>query len=97
VREAFGHLKAISATGSAVAFVQKAVGVEGIVFSGSGEVVDCSGVVTTRGLRDKPQSIRKGLEKVKGEMKFVNTFAFNISKHRNFQRELDRINDLVAY
>ncbi|KFY66799.1 hypothetical protein V497_00682, partial [Pseudogymnoascus sp. VKM F-4516 (FW-969)] len=78
-------LKAIGATGSAVAFVQKVVGVEGMMFSGSGEVVDCYGVVTAGGLRDKPQNTREGLEKVKGEMKFVDTFAFNISKHRNFQ------------
>ncbi|KFY31092.1 hypothetical protein V493_01404 [Pseudogymnoascus sp. VKM F-4281 (FW-2241)] len=98
VREAFGHLKTIGATGSAVAFVQKAVGVEGMVFSGSGgDVVDCYGVVTSGGLGDKPHSIKEGLEKVKGEMRFVDTFAFNISEHRNFQRELDGVNDLVAY
>jgi catalase len=97
VREAFGHLKAIGATGSAVAFVQKAIGVEGMVFSGSGEIVDCYGVVTAGGLGDKPHSVKEGLDKVKGEMKFVDTFAFNISEHRNFQRELDGINDMVAY
>lgn len=98
VREAFGHLKTIGATGSAVAFVQKAVGVEGMVFSGSAvDVIDCYGVVTSGGLGDKPHNIREGMDKVKGGMSFINTFVFNISEHRNFQRELDGINDLVAY
>lgn len=97
IREAFGHLKAIGATGEAVALVRGAIGVDGMEFSRAGEVVDCYGVVTAGGLGERPGSLKEGLQMVKEAKGFMDAFAFNISEHRNFQRELDGVNDLVAY
>lgn len=99
VREAFGHCKAIGATGEAVKLVQVACGVEGIAFSsekGSG-VVDSYGVVTAGGVSDGASSLKEGLKMLKGAKNFLDAYAFNISQHRNFKRELDGLTAMVAY
>lgn len=91
--EAFGHLKAIGATGEAVEVVRAAVGVKGMAFSSSAEVKDAYGVVTAAAVGKKPEVIQA----VQGAKGFLDAFAYNIAQHRNFQRELDGVNDLVAY
>lgn len=96
VREAFGHLKAIGATGEAVKLVQTACGIDGMAFS-TGEVMDSYGVVTAAGLGDGPHSFKDGLKMVKGGKHFLEVYAFNISQHRNFQRELDGLSEMVAF
>jgi catalase len=95
VREAFGHLKAIGATGEAVAFVKDACALPGISFSESGDVVDSYGVVTTS--QTKPGSFKEIVQMVKGAKDFVDAYTFAISQHRNFQRELDGFAAMVAY
>jgi len=97
IREAFGHLKAIGATGEAVNLVREACNVEGMLFSSGTDVVDSYGVVTAGGVGDGPSSLKEGLDMVKGAKRFIDAYAFNIAQHRNFQRELDGLADLVAY
>ena len=97
VREAFGHLKAIGATGEAIKLVKIACEVEGMKFSsqGSEEVVDSYGVVTAG--QAKPESSRQTLNLVKGSKDFIEAYAFAISQHKNFDRELDGLSSMVAY
>ncbi|TVY89553.1 Catalase [Lachnellula willkommii] len=98
VREAFGHCKAIGATGEAVKLVQTACGIEGMAFSTSAEVVDSYGVVTAAGgLETGASGVKEALNMVKGAKGFVDAYAYNISQHRNFQRELDGLTSMVAY
>lgn len=97
IREAFGHCKAIGATGEAVELVQLACGVEGMVFSTAGELSDCYGVVTASELGKTPESLKEALNMVKGATNFVDAFTYNISLHRNFDREADGLTSMVAY
>jgi len=95
VREAFGHLKAIGATGEAVAFVKDACELPGVTFSVTEEVVDSYGVVTASRLQ--PQSFKEVIKMAKGAKDFVDAFSYAISQHRNWDRELDGLNTMVAY
>jgi len=99
VREAFGHCKAIGATGEAVKLVQVACGVEGMIFSAEkgGDVVDSYGVVTAGGISGGPGGLKEGLKMLKGAKNFLDAYAYNISQHRNFKRELDGLTNMVAY
>jgi len=96
IREAFGHCKAIGATGEAVALVRLACGIEGMAFAEGTDVVDSYGVVTANAA-GKPGSFKEGLKMLKGATTFVEAYAYNISQHRNWQRELDGLTSMVAY
>jgi len=95
VREAFGHLKAIGATGEAVSFVKDACALPGVEFSESGGVVDSYGVVTAK--QTQPESFKEVVSMAKGAKDFVEAYFFAISQHRNWQRELDGLSSMVAY
>ena len=97
VREAFGHLKAIGATGEAVDLVKTAREIDGMRFSaaGSHDVVDSYGVVTAGA--SKPESFRETINMAKGAKNFVDAYTFNISQHKNFDRELDGLSSMVAF
>jgi len=95
IREAFGHCKTIGATGEGVQLVQTACNAEGIVVSQTADVVDSYGVITAAGLGN--HGIKDALKMVKGAKGFLDAFAYGISQHRNFQRELDGLIDQVAY
>ncbi|KAJ4292441.1 catalase 1 [Kalmusia sp. IMI 367209] len=95
VREAFGHLKAIGATGEAVQFVRDAVEVPGMAFSTSGDVVDSYGVVTASQVA--PQSFKEAVQMAKGAKDFVDAYTWAISQHKNFERESEGLSSLVAY
>ena len=97
IREAFGHCKAIGATGEAVQLVQTAVGIDEMVFSSTADVVDCYGVVTAGGVGATSGGLKDSLKMLKGAKNFLDAYAFNISQHRNFQRELDGLTSMVAY
>jgi catalase len=97
VREAFGHLKAIGATGEGVQLVREACGVPGMAFSTNTNVMDSYGVVTAGGVGDDPSSLKEGLKMVKGAKSFMDAYAFNIAQHRNYQRELDGLASMVAF
>jgi len=95
VREAFGHLKAIGATEEAVQFVRDACDLPGMQFSTSANVVDSYGVVTAAQLR--PQSFKEVISMAKGAIEFVDAYTYAISQHKNFDRELEGLNAMVAY
>ena len=97
VREAFGHLKAIGATGEGVNLVKTACEVEGMKFSAAGgqDVVDSYGVVTAGAA--KPESFKEAVNLVKGAKDFVDAYFFAISQHKNFDREMDGLSSMVAY
>jgi len=95
VREAFGHLKAIGATGEAVDFVRKAVELPGMEFSTAGEVVESYGVVTAS--KVEPEGFVEAVKMVKGAGDFASAYAFAISQHRNFDRETAGLSTMVAY
>jgi len=97
IREAFGHCKAIGATGEAVKLVQYACGVDGMAFSTNADVVDAYGVVTAGGVGTSSSSVGEALKMVKGAKNFLDAYAYNISQHRNFKRELDGLTSAVAY
>lgn len=95
VREAFGHLKAIGATGEAVEFVKDACQLPGVMFSEAADVVDSYGVVTAA--KVQPESFKEAVKLAKGAKDFVDAYFFAISQHRNFDRELDGLSTMVAY
>ncbi|CCU76374.1 catalase A [Blumeria hordei DH14] len=96
IREAFGHCKAIGATGEAIKLVEKACSVKGMNFSHSSEVVDSYGVVTVE-VVESPGVIGQVVLLVPDGESFIEKFALNVSRHRNFQRELDGLTSMVAY
>lgn len=95
VREAFGHLKAIGATGEGVQFVRDAVDLPGMEFSTSADVVDSYGVVTAAQVQ--PESLKEAVNMVKGAKDFLSAYTFAISQHKNWDRELQGLNAMVAY
>lgn len=100
VREAFGHCKAIGATGEGVRLVEVACAVEGMAFCSQekgAEVVDSFGVVTAGGVGTGPAGVKEGLRMLKGAKTFLDAYAFNISQHRNFMREAEGLTSMVAY
>jgi catalase len=95
VRESFGHLKAIGATGEAVQFVKDACDLPGMEFSASGETVESYGVVTAAQV--SPSSFKEAIQMAKGAKDFVDAYTFAISQHKNFDRETQGLNAMVAY
>jgi len=82
VREAFGHLKVIAASGEAVKFVKKALAdAEGLKYSDSS--VECSYGVITAGANKHTE--------------LVTEFVSLASQHKIFKRELDGLSTMVAY
>lgn len=95
IREAFGHLKPIAATGEAVDLVEKALQLRQVTTSDSHETVESYGVVT---LRDpKPESLGEVINAAKGAKNFLDKFAYAIGQHRCWDRELDGLSTMVAY
>jgi catalase len=95
VREAYGHLKAIGATGEAVDLVKLACELPGMEFSTSSEVTNSYGVVTAAKIQ--PESFKETLEMAKGAKDFIDNYTYEISQHKNWQRELDGLSVMVAY
>ncbi|KAH0592549.1 hypothetical protein MHUMG1_09700 [Metarhizium humberi] len=95
VREAFGHLKTVAATGEAVDLVRKAVPLDGVRFSGDGDAVLSYGVVTLRDPR--PESLKEVVQATKGAKHFLDQLFWSMSQHRCWDRELDGLAAQVAY
>ena len=95
VREAYGHLKAIGATGEGVELVKDACSIPGMEFSTSGDLVSSYGVVTAS--KVKPESFSETLKMAKGAADFLNAYTYEISQHKNFERELKGLSVMVAY
>lgn len=95
VREAFGHLKAIGATGEAVEFVNKVLDLPAVNVSDSEDALECYGVVTMRHLRSN--WFKDAVNISKGGNNFLDKFFYCISQHRNWDRELDGLHSQVAF
>jgi len=99
VREAFGHCKTIGAIGEGVAFLKEAVVLPGIAFTenlNSEQVTNLYGVVTTGTIgvgTIAADTLKLGQE----EKGFLSVFAYEVSKHRCFERELKGLTSKVAY
>jgi len=88
--ESFGHLKALGATGEAVDFIKQMLGRVldvRVASPTSPEPVEWYGVVTAG--TTKPESFKEGFQIAKAAKDFVGQFFYQISRHRNYQRELD--------
>jgi catalase len=95
IREAFGHLKPIAATGEAVDLVNKALQLPQVHISDSHQAVESYGVVT---LWDaKPDTLGEVLDVAKGAKGFMDKFAYAIGQHRCWDRELDGLSTMVGY
>ncbi len=97
LREAFGHLKPIAATGEAVGLLGLAFALPEIRVSRDDRAVESYGVVT---IGKVPPDEGLGSEAVtiaKEGTGFLQKFWYQISQHRNFDRELDGLNTQVAY
>lgn len=100
IREAFAHCKAIGAIGDGASVVAKALDtVEQLQFNlnrNDDSVTSTYGVVTA-GRYSLSSAATDSLKIGPGEEGFVANFAFEISKHRCFERELEGLTDSVAY
>ncbi|KAK0639782.1 catalase-like domain-containing protein [Cercophora newfieldiana] len=95
IREAFGHLKAIGATGEGVDFVHNTIALPRVTVSASGDVHESYGVVTLRQI--SPSSFTEAVQIAKGAKGFLEKFFYAIAQHRNFDRELDGLHSMVAF
>ncbi|KAK4235322.1 catalase [Achaetomium macrosporum] len=95
IREAFGHLKTIGATGEAVDLVNKAIDLPSVTVSSSGDVHESYGVVTMKEL--KPESLSETVQIAKEATGFMEKFFYGIAQHRCWDRELAGLNTQVAY
>ncbi|KAF8181904.1 catalase-like domain-containing protein [Mycena galopus ATCC 62051] len=96
VREAFGHLKAIGVIGEAST---QDMDVTQLTFASLDDntVTSSYGVVTT-GSYKVTSAAAEALEIVTGgEAGFMSNFAYEISEHRRYKRELDGLTFQVAY
>jgi catalase len=97
VREAFGHCKAIGATGVAIGFLRDTVDLPGVEFQhpDSSQVKISYGVVTTGEFDIKPGPLRSVHDSE--SMDFMTEFVNVISCHRSYERELDGLTSRVAF
>ncbi|EMD41627.1 hypothetical protein CERSUDRAFT_128555 [Gelatoporia subvermispora B] len=99
IREAFGHCKAIGAIGEGVTFLKEAVQLPGVQLQAnlaSDTVTNSYGVVTT-GVYDTGSAAADTLKIAQGQKGFVSNFAYAVSQHRCYERELDGLAAKVAY
>ncbi|KAF9009471.1 catalase [Cyathus striatus] len=99
IREAFGHCKAIGAIGEGVTVLQQAIGLPEVKLFNSPDsdnVESSYGVVTT-GKYDVTSAATDAPKIASGPKGFVANFAYEVSKHRCYERELDGLVKRVAY
>ncbi|KAM3458608.1 hypothetical protein MY3296_000366 [Beauveria thailandica] len=95
VREAFGHLKTVAATGEGVRMLEKAIQLDQVRLSDGAESVSSYGVVSLQ--KPTPESLGQVIRAVKNAKTFLDQFVYAVSEHRCWDRELDGLIDLVAY
>ncbi|KAL5359048.1 catalase-like domain-containing protein [Aspergillus floccosus] len=99
ITEAFGHLKALGATDEAAELVKETLGAAldvQIATSTQPAPREWYGVVTA-GTKRKPESFKEGFQILKDAKDFIGMFFYQISLHRNYQRELDGLSSTVAF
>ncbi|KAI0969297.1 catalase [Xylaria arbuscula] len=95
IREAFGHLKAIGASGEAVQLLSKALAIPDVQLSSDDKAVESYGVVTIA--KVAPDSLKGAVTIAREGTGFLQKFWYQIAQHRNFDRELEGLNSQVAY
>ncbi|KAL6804931.1 catalase-like domain-containing protein [Trichoderma sp. SZMC 28013] len=95
IREAFGHLKPIGATGEGVLLVEKALQLPTVVTSSDNEAVESYGVVTLKSVH--PERLGELVSAAKNAKGFLDKFVYAISVHRCWEREIDGLSTMVAY
>ncbi len=95
LREAFGHLKPIAATGEAVKLLDDAFRLPTVELSLDGETLESYGVVTMS--KVSPESLKDVAQLATNAPSFLGKFFYAISQHRVWERELDGLSSLVAY
>lgn len=96
--ESFGHLKALGATGEACDMIKQVLGKTldvRLASPSSVEPVEWYGVVTAG--TPKPERFKEGWEVAKAAKDFVGQFFYQISQHRNYQRELDGLSSALDW
>ncbi|KAJ6784127.1 hypothetical protein PWT90_07277 [Aphanocladium album] len=95
VREAFGHLKTVAATGEGVRMLEKAIQLDQVKLSTGADSVSSYGVVSLQ--KPNAENLREVVQAVKNAKNFLDQFVYAVSQHRCWDRELDGLTDLVAY
>ncbi|KAI1413050.1 catalase [Hypoxylon sp. FL1857] len=95
IREAFGHLKPLGGTGEAVELFKLAFALPEIQVSTNDQAVESYGVVTMS--KVSADSLKETVTIAKEGAGFLEKFWYQISQHRNFDRELAGLNMQVAY
>ncbi|ETS85315.1 Catalase-1 [Pestalotiopsis fici W106-1] len=95
LREAFGHLKAVAGSGEAVELFKIAFGLPNVSVSEDHQVVESYGVVTIANVT--PEHFTETVQIAKEGTQFLEKFWYQISNHRNWDRELDGLSSQVAY
>jgi len=95
IREAFGHLKTIGATGEGVDVLDAAFRLPSVTLSSSAEPVESYGVVTQRQV--KPETFGQAITIAKGAKGFLENFFYSAAQHKNWAREMDGLSTQVAY
>ncbi|KAF8626349.1 hypothetical protein AX15_005006 [Amanita polypyramis BW_CC] len=99
IREAFGHCKVIGAIGEAVSVVRFALQIPTLELQESTiseDVIVSYGVVTV-GSFNSVSAARDILEMAPNTKGFISNFAYEVSKHRCYDRELKGLTKQVAY
>ncbi|KAH8431393.1 catalase catA [Aspergillus melleus] len=97
ITETFGHLKALGGTGEAADLIKQTLAnALDVNIATSVEPVNWYGVVTAGSPR-KPESFGEGVQIAKNAKDFVSQFFYEISQHRNYQRELDGLSATVPF
>lgn len=95
ITESFAHLKPVAGINEAVGFIQRQINLDSVKHASSaGQIVESYGVVTGHG---NPADLLKSSSNIGPDSRgFVDQFVWQISRHRNWQRELDGLIDEVA-
>ncbi|KAI1396029.1 catalase [Hypoxylon fuscum] len=95
IREAFGHLKTIGGSGEAVELFKLAFALPEIQVSTNDQAVESYGVVTIG--KVSPDSLKDVVNIAKEGTGFMEKFWYQISQHRNFERQSAGLSVQVAY
>lgn len=95
ITESFAHLKVIAGLNEAVDFIAKQIDLDAVKVADAskGNVTESYGVVTGHG---SPGDLLKVSDVSKDSKGLAEQFIWHVSRHRNWQRELDGLSDEIA-
>lgn len=95
IREAFGHLKTVAATGEGVQLLDKALQLAQVQLSTGADSVCSYGVVSLK--QPDAESLSGVVKAVKNAKQFLDQFVYTLAQHRCWERELDGLSERIAY